>query len=168
MLLVDVLVFARRPHEPTRRECLTALGFYIGLAVLFGIWVWNFHGGQFGLEFYAGWLTEYSLSIDNLFIFVIIMASFKVPKILQQQAAEQTTAMQQADYATRKKQGSWSSRAGQWAGGYTQPWEEAGGRAMSRLSASYEAKANELVGYHEGTVGEAGRKRLRGAGACAT
>ncbi len=86
VLLVDVLVFARRPHEPSRRECLTALAAYIGLAILFGIWVWNFHGAQFGLEFYAGWLTEYSLSIDNLFIFVIIMASFKVPKILQQQA----------------------------------------------------------------------------------
>ena len=86
VLLVDVLVFARRPHEPSRRECLTALGFYISLAVAFGIWVWNFHGSQFGLEFYAGWLTEYSLSIDNLFIFVIIMASFNVPKIHQQQA----------------------------------------------------------------------------------
>jgi len=86
VLLVDVLVFARRPHEPTRRECLAALAAYIGLAILFGIWVWNFHGAQFGLEFYAGWLTEYSLSIDNLFIFVIIMASFKVPKIHQQQA----------------------------------------------------------------------------------
>lgn len=86
VLLVDVLVFARRPHEPTRRECLAALVVYIGLAILFGIWVWNFHGAQFGLEFYAGWLTEYSLSIDNLFIFVIIMASFKVPKIHQQQA----------------------------------------------------------------------------------
>lgn len=86
VLLVDVLVFARRPHEPTRRECLAALAVYIGLAILFGIWVWNFHGAQFGLEFYAGWLTEYSLSIDNLFIFVIIMASFKVPKIHQQQA----------------------------------------------------------------------------------
>ena len=86
VLLVDVLVFARRPHEPSRRECLIALGFYISLAVAFGIWVWNFHGSQFGLEFYAGWLTEYSLSIDNLFIFVIIMASFNVPKIHQQQA----------------------------------------------------------------------------------
>ena len=86
VLLVDVVVFARRAHEPSRRECLTALGFYIGLAIAFGIWVWNFHGSQFGLEFYAGWLTEYSLSIDNLFIFVIIMASFKVPKIHQQQA----------------------------------------------------------------------------------
>jgi tellurite resistance protein TerC len=48
--------------------------------------VWNFHGAQFGLEFYAGWLTEYSLSVDNLFIFIIIMASFKVPKVYQQQA----------------------------------------------------------------------------------
>lgn len=86
VLLVDVVVFARRAHEPSRRECLTALGFYIGLAIAFGIWVWNYHGSQFGLEFYAGWLTEYSLSIDNLFIFVIIMASFKVPKIHQQQA----------------------------------------------------------------------------------
>jgi tellurite resistance protein TerC len=86
VLLVDILVFARRPHEPSRRECITALSIYVGLAVLFGVWVWNFHGSQFGLEFYAGWLTEYSLSIDNLFIFIIIMASFKVPKIYQQQA----------------------------------------------------------------------------------
>ena len=86
ILLIDVLVFARRPHEPSRRECVVALSVYVGLAVLFGLWVWHFHGGQFGLEFYAGWLTEYSLSVDNLFIFIIIMASFKVPKIYQQQA----------------------------------------------------------------------------------
>ena len=86
VLLVDVLVFARRPHEPSRRECVVALSIYVGLAIGFGLWVWHFHGDQFGLEFYAGWLTEYSLSIDNLFIFIIIMASFKVPKIYQQQA----------------------------------------------------------------------------------
>ena len=86
VLLFDVVVFARRPHEPSKSECVTALAFYIGMAVLFGFWVWKFHGSQFGLEFYAGWLTEYSLSIDNLFIFIIIMASFKVPKIHQQQA----------------------------------------------------------------------------------
>ena len=48
--------------------------------------MWNFHGSQFGLEFFAGWLTEYSLSVDNLFIFIIIMASFNVPKVYQQQA----------------------------------------------------------------------------------
>lgn len=86
VLLIDVLVFARRPHEPSRRECVVALGIYVGLAMLFGLWVWHFHGGRFGLEFYAGWLTEYSLSVDNLFIFIIIMASFKVPRIYQQQA----------------------------------------------------------------------------------
>ena len=68
------------------RECAIALSVYIGLAVLFGAWVWYFHGGQFGLEFFAGWLTEYSLSVDNLFIFIIIMASFNVPKKYQQQA----------------------------------------------------------------------------------
>jgi tellurite resistance protein TerC len=86
ILLFDVVYSARRPHEPSRRECAVWLSFYVGLAVIFGLWVWHYHGDQFGLEFYAGWLTEYSLSIDNLFIFIIIMASFNVPKIYQQQA----------------------------------------------------------------------------------
>jgi tellurite resistance protein TerC len=86
VLLFDVIVIGRRPHEPSRRETGTALAFYIGLAIAFGVWTWFFHGGQYGLEFFAGWLTEYSLSIDNLFIFLIIMASFKVPKVHQQQA----------------------------------------------------------------------------------
>ena len=86
VLLFDVVVFARRPHEPSRRECAIALTAYVLLAVLFGLHVWRMHGSQYSLEFFAGWLTEYSLSIDNLFIFIIIMASFKVPKIYQQQA----------------------------------------------------------------------------------
>lgn len=86
VLLFDVVVIGRRPHEPTTRETATYLSVYVGLAVAFGVWVWSFHGSQFGLEFFAGWLTEYSLSVDNLFIFLIIMASFKVPRIYQQQA----------------------------------------------------------------------------------
>ncbi|CAJ1579085.1 TerC family protein [[Mycobacterium] wendilense] len=86
ILLFDVIYIARKPHEPTMRECGIALSFYVGLAVAFGVWTWNFHGQQYGLEFFAGWLTEYSLSVDNLFIFIIIMASFKVPKKFQQQA----------------------------------------------------------------------------------
>jgi tellurite resistance protein TerC len=86
VLLFDIIVIARRPHEPTTKECAIALTFYVGLAVAFGIWVWFFHGGQFGLEFFAGWLTEYSLSVDNLFIFLIIMASFNVPRKYQQEA----------------------------------------------------------------------------------
>ena len=86
VLLFDVVVIARRPHEPTMRECAIALSVYVGLAVVFGIWVWNFHDPQFGLEFFAGWLTEYSLSVDNLFIFIVIMASFNVPRKYQQEA----------------------------------------------------------------------------------
>ncbi len=86
ILLFDVVVIGRRPHEPTKRETAIYLTIYIGLAVAFGVWVWFFHGSQFGVEFFAGWLTEYSLSVDNLFIFLIIMASFNVPKKYQQQA----------------------------------------------------------------------------------
>lgn len=86
VLLFDVAVMARRSGEPTMRRCAIALSAYIGLAVLFGIWTWNFHGQQFALQFFAGWLTEYSLSIDNLFIFAIIMTSFNVPKVYQRQA----------------------------------------------------------------------------------
>src|SRR5436190_24383252 len=86
VLIFDVVVIGRRPHEPSKRETGTALTFYIGLAIAFGLWTWFFHGGQYGLEFFAGWLTEYSLSVDNLFIFLIIMASFNVPKKFQQQA----------------------------------------------------------------------------------
>jgi tellurite resistance protein TerC len=86
VLIFDVVVIGRRPHEPSKRETGIALTFYIGLAIAFGLWTWFFHGGQYGLEFFAGWLTEYSLSVDNLFIFLIIMASFNVPKKYQQQA----------------------------------------------------------------------------------
>jgi tellurite resistance protein TerC len=86
VLIFDVVVVARRPHEPTKRECAIYLAIYIGLAIAFGAWVWLSHGPQFGLEFFAGWLTEYSLSVDNLFLFLLIMASFSVPKKNQQEA----------------------------------------------------------------------------------
>ena len=80
----DLLVLGRRPHEPSRREVSVALSIYIGLAVLFGLGVLVTSGGQYAGEFFAGWLTEYSLSIDNLFIFLIIMAKFGVPRKYQQ------------------------------------------------------------------------------------
>ena len=86
VLVFDVAVMARRSGEPTMRNCAIALSAYVGLAVCFGIWTWYFHGKQFALQFFAGWLTEYSLSIDNLFVFVIIMTSFGVPKMYQRQA----------------------------------------------------------------------------------
>ena len=84
VLIVDLVVIGRRPHEPSMREAGTAIGIFSGLAVLFGLGVWWFAGARFAGEFFAGWLTEYSLSIDNLFIFVIIMANLRVPRQLQQ------------------------------------------------------------------------------------
>ena len=86
VLLFDLARILRNAHEPKARESAIALCFYVGAAVAFGGWVSFQHGASRGLEFFAGWLTEYSLSVDNLFIFLIIMASFKVPRVHQQQA----------------------------------------------------------------------------------
>ncbi len=86
VLIVDVVVIGRRPHEPSRREVTLALSGFVAMAVAFGIGVWVFAGARYGTEFFAGWLTEYSLSVDNLFIFLIIMSKFGVPKPLQQSA----------------------------------------------------------------------------------
>ena len=80
----DLLVLGRRPHEPSRKEVTVALTIYVSLAILFGLGVLVVAGGQLAGEFFAGWLTEYSLSIDNLFIFLIIMAKFGVPRKYQQ------------------------------------------------------------------------------------
>ncbi|HET7304215.1 MAG TPA: TerC/Alx family metal homeostasis membrane protein, partial [Segeticoccus sp.] len=86
LLLVDVFVIGRRPHVPSPKETGGALAFYISAALLFGVGVWIFAGGDFAGQYFAGWLTEYSLSIDNLFVFLIIMAKFGVPQKLQQYA----------------------------------------------------------------------------------
>jgi tellurite resistance protein TerC len=86
VLLFDVLVMARRSGEPTIGRSAFGLSAYVGLAACFGVWTWFFHGRQFAIQFFAGWLTEYSLSVDNLFIFVIIMASFGVPRVYQREA----------------------------------------------------------------------------------
>jgi tellurite resistance protein TerC len=85
-LFVDVLIIGRRPHVPSMRETGGLLLFFITLAVLFGLGVWYFSGAEFAAQYFAGWVTEYSLSIDNLFVFLIIMAKFGVPEKLQQSA----------------------------------------------------------------------------------
>ena len=86
VLAFDVFIIGRRPHEPSMRECSYAIAFFCILALLFGLGVWYFSGPTYAGEFLGGWLTEYSLSIDNLFIFIIIMAKLKVPRKLQQYA----------------------------------------------------------------------------------
>ena len=84
LLALDVFVIGRRPHVPSLTECGVLVGVFVGLAVLFGAGVWTLGGPVYGKEFFAGWLTEYSLSVDNLFIFLLIMHKFRVPAQLQQ------------------------------------------------------------------------------------
>lgn len=80
----DLAVVARRPHEVGMKEAGLWTVFYVSLAVAFGVGLWAVAGGQPAGEFFAGWITEYSLSVDNLFIFVIIMSRFAVPPKYQQ------------------------------------------------------------------------------------
>lgn len=83
-LVVDVFVIGRRPHEPSAKESARAIIFFVGAALVFAAGVFWLGGPRYGGEFLAGWLTEYSLSVDNLFIFLIIMSKLKVPRHLQQ------------------------------------------------------------------------------------
>jgi tellurite resistance protein TerC len=84
VLAVDLLIIGRRPHEPSVREATGWVSLYVLLAGAFGLGLWVVEGGTYAGEFYTGWLTEYSLSVDNLFIFMIIMARFAVPRQFQQ------------------------------------------------------------------------------------
>ncbi len=83
VILADLFLVDHKPHEVTIKEATRWVLFYVGLAVLFGLGIWYFAGGTYAGEFFAGYITEYSLSVDNLFVFVIIMSSFAVPVIHQ-------------------------------------------------------------------------------------
>jgi tellurite resistance protein TerC len=85
LLAVD-LVVGRNPHDVTMREAALWSVFYLGVAIAFGVVVWTNAGSDLGTQYYAAWLVEKSLSVDNLFIFVIIFAKFAVPSELQQRA----------------------------------------------------------------------------------
>ncbi|ONI86543.1 tellurium resistance protein TerC [Actinosynnema sp. ALI-1.44] len=84
MIMFDFYLVSRNPRKPSMRECALWVCAYVGLAVLFGLGVTVVAGGKYGGEFFAGWVTEYSLSVDNLFVFIIIMGAFAVPKQYQQ------------------------------------------------------------------------------------
>lgn len=83
LLGLDFLI-TRRPHEVSVREAVGWSLFYVALPLLFGIWVWRSHGSEIGLQYYTGYLVEKSLSVDNLFIFILILTAFAVPRVLQQ------------------------------------------------------------------------------------
>jgi len=83
LIALDLVIVDHKPHAVTTGEAARWVIFYVSCAVLFGAGVWIFAGHDPGVEFFTGYITEYSLSVDNLFIFMIIMASFKVPAIHQ-------------------------------------------------------------------------------------
>ena len=83
LITVDFLL-TRRPHEVSMREASLWSAFYIALPLGFGGWVWWRYGSDRGTEFLAGYLVEKSLSVDNLFVFMLLLAAFAVPAVLQQ------------------------------------------------------------------------------------
>ena len=85
MIVVDIVGHVRTPHEPTLKEATWWSVAYIAIALLFGGIVWAVWGPQYGQEYLGGYITEKALSIDNLFVFVIILSSFRVPRKDQQE-----------------------------------------------------------------------------------
>lgn len=84
LLAFDYFFHIRKAHVPTLREAAIWSSIYVGLAIVFGIVVFIFGGSTMGGEYFAGYITEKALSVDNLFVFLVIMASFKVPREDQQ------------------------------------------------------------------------------------
>jgi tellurite resistance protein TerC len=84
LLVFDFLVHVRKAHAPSLREAGLWSALYVGIALLFGVGVWVLGGSAAGSEYFAGYVTEKALSVDNLFVFLIIMGSFRVPRADQQ------------------------------------------------------------------------------------
>lgn len=79
LFVVDYIVVERKPHSFSHKEATQWVLFYVLAALAFGAYVWVYFGPNYGQEFLAGWITEYSLSVDNLFVFIVLMSSFAVP-----------------------------------------------------------------------------------------
>jgi len=84
VLVFDFYLVARNPRDPSMRESTIWVAVYVSLAIVFGLGLLTFAGPRYGGEFFAGWITEYSLSVDNLFVFVLIMSKFAVPRAYRQ------------------------------------------------------------------------------------
>ncbi|WP_082105041.1 TerC family protein [Demequina maris] len=83
-LLVFDFIVTRKPHEVSFKEALGWTAFYIAIPIAFGGWVWAAHGSDIGVKYYTGYIVEKSLSVDNLFVFILILGAFAVPRVLQQ------------------------------------------------------------------------------------
>ena len=77
-------VLTRKPHTVSMKEAVAWSSFYVAIPVAFGVFVWSRYGGDRGLEYYTGYLVEKSLSVDNLFVFMLLLAAFAVPDELKQ------------------------------------------------------------------------------------
>jgi len=88
MMALDLGVFHRRPHKLTMRESLTWTLVWIGLSIAFGLGVMHFSGEQRGLEFFTGYVIEKALSVDNLFLFLVIFRAFSVDEKIQHRLLE--------------------------------------------------------------------------------
>ncbi|GAB3351590.1 TerC/Alx family metal homeostasis membrane protein [Chromohalobacter beijerinckii] len=86
LFVFDFVFHVRKPHEPSFKEAAAWSCVFIAIAIAFGAGLWWVWGPQRGAEYFAGFITEKSLSVDNLFVFVIIMAKFAVPRVHQQKA----------------------------------------------------------------------------------
>lgn len=84
LVVMDFLTVSRKPHEVSFREAALWSIFYIAVAVAFGVFIWVWQGSDLGTQYFAAYLVEKSLSVDNLFVFVIILAQFAVPSIYHQ------------------------------------------------------------------------------------
>jgi len=83
LFFLDFLI-TRRPHKVVMKEAIGWSIFYIALPLTFGVWVWLEHGGETGLQYYTGYIVEKSLSVDNLFVFLLLLTAFAVPPEYQQ------------------------------------------------------------------------------------
>jgi tellurite resistance protein TerC len=84
LLLFDFFFHVRKAHVPKLREAALWTSIYVSIAILFGVGVWIFGGSTMGAEYFAGYVTEEALSVDNLFVFLLLLSSFKVPRADQQ------------------------------------------------------------------------------------
>lgn len=83
LLIIDLVIFQRKPHAISLKEASWLSAFWISLALLFGIGVYYYYGKTAGLEYFTGYLIEESLSVDNMFVFVLIFSYFQVPPAYQ-------------------------------------------------------------------------------------
>jgi TerC family integral membrane protein len=83
-LIAMDFVLTRRPHEVSMKEAIGWSAFYVALPLAFGLYIWSRFGSERGLEYYTGYVVEKSLSVDNLFVFMLLLGAFAVPRALQQ------------------------------------------------------------------------------------